>query len=179
MISGAAVRQNACKWALVLAVLTGCDRKPESPRAHWIPLAQLQATYGRLITVGNHPTPDQHGTGERLGLFRDDRGRIYGLPLTIESDGGIRGCAPPGLRSAAVTDTIPAASTLVGSMNEPTGWRAGTGKLELLLRNGDGSIYVQPVTGGEIAGGPVCWAPDSPGPPQKLQYYLIVPNEAK
>lgn len=179
MIFGSAVRQSAAQWALVLAVLTGCDRKPALPRAPYVPLAQLQETYGRLITVGNHPTPDQHGTGERLGFFRDDRGRIYGLPLTIEGAGEIRGCAPPGLRSAAVTDTIPAGSTLVGSMNEPTGWRGGTGKLELLLQNAAGSTFLQPVSAGEMADGPVCWAPESPGPPQKLHYYLIVTNEAK
>jgi hypothetical protein len=138
----------------------------------------LQTSYGQLITVGNHPTLDQNGTGERLGLFRDAAGRVWGLPITISKSGAILGCAPPGLGSAGVTDTIPVDSTIVGATNEPTGWRGGTGKLELLLRDPGGEIRVQGLKGGEIATGPVCRAPELPGPPQKLQYYLIAVGSA-
>jgi hypothetical protein len=160
---------------ITAALLAGCSRRPLPPQAPYLPLSQLQPTYGELITVGNHPTPDQNGTGERLGLFRDPGGRIWGLPLTITGKGAVLGCAPPGLPTARVTDTIPRDTTIVGATNAPTGWRGGTGKLELILRNTNGEIRSQTVTGDEIQAGPVCWAPESPGPPQKLQYYLINP----
>ena len=164
-------------WLVLIALVTvvGCSRRPVPPQARYVPLAQLQDTYGALITAGNHPTPDQNGTGERVGLFRDRDDRVWGLPLSIASSGAILGCAPPGLRSANVTDTIPRDTIIIGATNEPTGWRGGTGKLELLLRSPNGEIHSQTVAGGEIAGGPVCWAPELPGPPQKLQYYLITP----
>ena len=46
-----------------------------------------------------------------------------------------------------------------GGLDERADRMAGrTGKLELLLRNAAGSTFLQPVTGGEIAEGPVCWA---------------------
>jgi hypothetical protein len=166
-----------CGWRVLIVLVTaaGCSRRPGPPQARYVPLAELQDTYGALITTGNHPTPDQHGTGERVGLFLDGDGRVWGLPLIIASSGAILGCAPPGLRSANVTDTIPSDTVIIGATNEPTGWRGGTGKLELLLRSPNGEIRSQTVAGGEIVGGPVCWAPELPGPPQKLQYYLITP----
>lgn len=40
-------------------------------RATYVPISQLEPSYGQLITVSNAPTPDQHGTGDRLGIFRD------------------------------------------------------------------------------------------------------------
>jgi hypothetical protein len=161
------------------AVLSGCAGKPGPQQAPYEPLARLQETYGSLITVGNHPTADQNGTGERLGLFHGANGRIWGLPLTLASNGAILGCAPPGLRGARVTDMIPDDVTVVGAMNEPTGWRGGTGKLELLLRDARGEVRSQTVAGGEIETGPVCWAPELPGPPQRLQYYLIAPAKSQ
>src|SRR6185312_4308579 len=160
----------------ISVLLAACSRERATTPAPWALLADLQRIYGPLITAGNHPTPDQHGTGERLGLFRDASGRVWGLPLTISKTGEILGCAPTDLRNAQVTDTIPAGLTVVGATNEPTGWRGGTGKLELLLRDRGGELHVQSVSGGEIATGPVCQAPELPGPPQKLQYYLIVPG---
>lgn len=161
---------------LSAAVLSGCSAKQAaSPDASWVPLAQLEESYGPLVTVGNHPTPDQHGTGERLGFFREASGHVWGIPLTIGSGDAILGCSPQGLKSAAVTDTIPADSTIIGATNQPTGWRGGTGKLELLLRNSRGQLFKRDVAGGEMVSGPVCRAPELPGPPQKLRYYLIVP----
>src|ERR1700722_18019150 len=71
---------------------TGCARPPESARAPYVPLAEVEATYGALITAGNHPTLDQHGTGERVGLFRDASGEVWGLPLTAASNGSVLAC---------------------------------------------------------------------------------------
>ena len=50
-----------------------------------MPLAQIESGFGRLITAGNHPTPDQHGTGDRIGLLLDAGGTIWGLPLAVEN----------------------------------------------------------------------------------------------
>ena len=122
------------RWATAIAViLTACSAHKDRPRASYVPLAELEAVYGPLITAGNHPTGDQSGTGDRLGLFRDAAGTIWGLPLAIMADGTVVGCAPPSVHDAPVTDNYPAVSTVIGSTNEPTGWRGGTGKLELLL----------------------------------------------
>ena len=130
-----------------------------------MPLAQLEATYGPLITAGNHPTPDQHGTGDRVGLFQDRDGTIWGLPLTVADQGSVLGCAPAGLHESPVTDTLPAdTKAVIGVTNEPTGWRGGTGKLELLLRTSQGELHWQAVAGGEIATGPACWAQEYPAP---------------
>ena len=123
------------RWATAIAViLTACSAHKDRPRASYVPLAELEAVYGPLITAGNHPTGDQSGTGDRLGLFRDAAGTIWGLPIAIMADGTVVGCAPPSVHDAPVTDSYPEASTVIGSTNEPTGWRGGTGKLELLLR---------------------------------------------
>jgi hypothetical protein len=140
-------------------------------------MAALQAKFGSLITTGNHPTPDQNGTGDRVGFFRQADGTVWGLPLTITTEGAVVGCAPATLQSANVTDTYPAASTIVGTTNEPTGWRGGTGKLELVLRNPDGTIKVQPVSGEKLPQGPSCWAQLPPGPPQQLSYYRLAPTK--
>src|ERR1051325_9400040 len=123
------------RWTvMVLALaLLSCGSPVHQPRAPYVPLAQLEAAYGRLITAGNHPTPDQNGTGDRVGLFLDSSGTIWGLPLAVENGGEVLGCAPNELRRAKVTDTYPAGATILGATNQPTGWRGGTGKLELLL----------------------------------------------
>src|SRR5205823_9798337 len=105
-----------------------------------------------------HPTPDQHGTGDRLGLFLDKTGEIWGIPLTLASNGAVMGCAPPTLRESKSTDTYPAASTVIGTTNEPTGWRAGTGRIELVLRAPNGDLEWRSVTGGRLTAGAVCWA---------------------
>jgi hypothetical protein len=74
-----------------------------------------------------------------------------------------------------VTDTFPAGSTLLGATNQPTGWRGGTGTLELLLRDAGGAIRCLAVRGASVAGGLTCWAPESPGPLQQLYYYRLAP----
>jgi hypothetical protein len=140
-----------------------------------VPLAQLESVFGRLITAGNHPTPDQHGTGDRVGLFLDAGGTIWGLPITVEKGGNVLGCAPPGLHDAKVTDTYPTGAVILGATNVPTGWRGGTGNLELLFRRSDGAVQWRAVAGGQTAEGPVCWAQELPGPAQPLHYYRLAP----
>jgi len=162
-------------WCAGVLALTGCAARRDPPRSEYVPLKQLEATYGPLITAGNHPTPDQHGTGDRLGLFRDTKGTVWGLPLTLGAGGSVMGCAPSGLRSAEVTGTYPADETIIGATNEPTGWRGGTGRLELLMRAADGAVHWSDVQGARLAAGPVCWAQESPGPPQALLYYRLTP----
>lgn len=169
-------RFGATFWiAVVLVQVVACRTERAPTHALYVPLAQLEATYGTLITGGNHPTNDQNGTGDRLGLFRETGGTIWGVPLRTAEDGSVLGCAPSGLHDAAVTDTYPAASTVIGTANEPTGWRGGTGKLELLLRAPGGEIRWKAVGGGQVAGS-VCWAQELPGPAQPLQYYRLAPR---
>jgi hypothetical protein len=81
------------------------------------------------------------------------------------------------LRDAPVTDHYPAGATIIGATNEPTGWRGGTGKLEVLLRGQQGKIEWRAVSASHIDIGPVCWAQDPPGPKQLLLYYRLSPLE--
>ncbi len=167
-------------YLLPIALLfMACNRQEEKPRASYVPLSQIESSFGRLVTAGNHPTADQMGTGDRLGLFRDSGGTIWGLPLAVTKDSSVSVCAPAVLHDAPVTDHYPADSTVIGATNEPTGWRGGTGKLELLLRNGEGKIEWQAVSGAHLDGGPVCWAQDPPGPKQPLLYYRLAPSGQK
>lgn len=144
------------------------------PQAAYVPVSQLEKDYGRLITVSNSPTPDQHGTGDRLGLFRDNSGTVWGIPLTIAENGETLGCAPPALREADVSDTLPAdVIEIIGAVNEPSGWRGGTGKLELLVRDSQGVLRWHSVAGAEIKDGPVCMSQSPPTPGHPLKYYRI------
>jgi hypothetical protein len=173
MASGLTLFAVAAGAALVSVA---CGTHQDSPRAPYLPLTEVEATYGPLITTGNHPTPDQHGTGERVGFFRDASGTVWGLPLAAGSSGAVLACAPALIRDGNVTDTFPAGSTIVGTTNEPTGWRGGTGSLELVLRDSHGTIRWEAIHGAKEASGPVCWAPESPGPPQQLHYYRLKPT---
>jgi hypothetical protein len=176
MVQSPALRLPAASVIAVAVMLVACGRHDSNrPRAAYVPLAQLESVYGRLVTAGNHPTPDQAGTGDRVGLFLDPSGTIWGLPLAVESGGEVLGCAPSELQRAGVTGTYPAGATILGATNQPTGWRGGTGKLELLLRRSDGEIRWSPVSGGQTSDGPVCWAQEQPGPPQRLHYYRLAP----
>jgi hypothetical protein len=157
----------------VVVAFTGCGGHHDSPRAPYVSLSIIEATYGPLITAGNHPTGNQNGTGERVGFFQDPNGSVWGLPLAIASSGELLACAPPAVHEAKVTDSIPAGSTIIGATNEPTGFRDGTGKLELLLRDSRGTIHRQQISGAQVTAGPVCWAPDVPGPRQRLDYYRL------
>lgn len=158
----------------IVCISTSCNRKPERPKAVYVPIAQIEQSYGRLIATANMPTPDQNGTGDHLGLFRDDAGTIWGIPLMYDEGGGnLLGCAPSTLREAPVTDSIPAGELeIVGASNEPSGWRGGTGKLELLFRDSHGAFHRQSVAAAELKNGPVCWS-QSP-PEQPLPYYRLI-----
>jgi len=167
------------RFAIVVGIavaFTSCSRHHDPAQAPYLPLTEVQATYGQLITAGNHPTPDQNGTGERVGLFREVHGTVWGLPVTVADGGAVFACAPPALHDQKVTDTFPSGSTVIGSTNEPTGWRGGTGRLEILLRDASGGVRWQAVRGGEVASGPLCWVPQSPGLPQQLHYYRLDPR---
>ena len=162
-----------------ILALMACSGRRDPPRAPFVSLADLERTYGRLITAGNHPTPDQNGTGDRVGFFLDEKGNVWGLPLAMTSAGAVLACAPPALRDAAVTDTYPSGEIIIGSTNEPTGWRGGTGKMELLLRGPRGDIHWRTINGARITSGAVCRAQESPGPPQELRYYRLAPTSGQ
>jgi len=165
------------QYVLIVAVLfTACSSHKDRPRAPYVALNEIESVFGPLVTAGNHPTANQMGTGDRVGLFRDSAGTIWGLPLTIADNGDVLGCAPYTLRNAPVTDHYPADAEVIGATNEPTGWRGGTGKLELLLREGAGKVEWRSVNGSRIDVGPVCWAQDPPGPKQQLLYYRLTPT---
>jgi len=160
---------------LIAAVwCASCERR--SPEASYAPLNDVEAAYGRLITTANHPTPYQHGTGERIGVFEGSDGMIFGLPIAAAYDGSLVVCAPEALHSARVTAHYPTGWAIIGATNEPTGWRGGTGTLEIVLRDPSGTVHLQPVAGAELADGPVCRASSMPGPEQNLQYYRIAPQ---
>lgn len=167
------LRTTVLWGGLIIAFLVGSSCSAEPPRAIYVPVDQLEATYGRLISLANFPTPDQNGTGDLMGLFRDDQGTIWGIPLSISPDGTVLGCAPPTLRDSEVSGVVPDDGlAIVGAANEPTGWRGGTGKLGLLLRDAQGKLrwhYVEP---GEIMTGPVCWSQSEPV--QVLKHYRLV-----
>ncbi len=160
----------------VLLLFAACQQ-PAPPAVDYVPVAQLEQQYGRLITVSNSPTPNQNGTGDRLGLFRDDTDTVWGIPLLAGNDGSVLGCAPPLLREVPVSDTLPSDIVeIVGAANEPTGWRGGTGKLELLLRDAQGRLRWHSVAAVEIKTGPLCIS-QSP-PKQPLKYYRLVKADA-
>ena len=164
---------HRCCTALLAVGLVGCRSSPPPASAPYVPVVQLEARYGPLITAGNYHTRDQYGTGDRMGLFRDKNGTVWGLPLTVGDGGTVLGCAPPALGDAPVTDRLPAGTAeILGAANEPTGWRGGTGELELLLRNAQGGVRWQPVRSGEIQSGPVCRA-QSPPEESLLPYYRL------
>jgi hypothetical protein len=159
-----------CFLNATLFVVSCRNSKP--PKAAYVRISQLEPNFGRLITVANAPTPNQHGTGDRLGLFKDDAGTVWGIPLMIADNGDLLGCAPTKLREFSVTDTLPGDVEIVGATNEPNGWREGTGKLELMLRDKNGELHSHPIKAGEVKNGPVCWS-QSP-PEQPLPYYRLV-----
>jgi hypothetical protein len=157
---------------LTLLLFVSCSQ-PKQAHGNYVPVSQLEQIYGRLITVSNVPTQDQHGTGDRLGIFRDSSGTVWGKPLTIADNGDLLGCAPPMLREFEVTDTLPAdAVDIIGAVNQPSGWRGGTGKLELLVRDAQGGLRLHSVASAEVKTGPVCWSQSPPAQP--LKYYRLI-----
>jgi hypothetical protein len=176
-MTAASRRAMLAAMAGAAIALTACAEKQSVPqRAQFVPIADVEATHGPLIGAANHPTPNQNGNGERVGLFRDAAGAVWGLPLAITADSGVLVCAPPALAHAEVTDSIAAGSSIVGATNTPTGWRGGTGNLELLLRDAHGKIYRQAVHGAALPDGVVCTDPERQGPPLRLHYYRLAPG---
>jgi hypothetical protein len=143
-------------------------------RAPYVPLENAEERFGKLLTASNHPTPDQHGTGERVGFFRAADGTIWGLPIALDEGGEVTACVAPALSTSPVTDHLPATAVdVIGATNAPTGWRGGTGGLELLIRDARGSLRWLPVKSGRIMQGAKCWAKEPPGPRQELHYYRL------
>ena len=162
----------------LLGALLSCANKPKPSTVAYIPLTQAEEKFGPLLTVGNEPTADQHGTGERVGIFKDHTNTLWGLPLRLSSDGAIFACAPASLLQAQITDTLQTnAVSVLGATNTPTGWRGGTGKLELVFRDKDSRLTWYAVAGGKLDGGPVCTAPEEASPPGYTKYYRIVRSE--
>jgi hypothetical protein len=161
---------------VAMFALAACGRREQPVSAPWISMAEAEAMFGPLMTTGNHPTPNQYGTGERVGLFTDRDGTVWGLPVAVAENGDLRVCASPEFHAAGVTDTFPAGAVIIGTTNAPTGWRDGTGNLELIFRDAGGAVRRQAVAGSYPAKGPVCKAPNSPGPPQLLAYYRLIPG---
>jgi len=161
--------------AAAALLLAGCGRNSLPERAPYRPLAEVERVYGPLLTVGNLPTPAQHGTGERLGFFRDEAGTLWGLPLASGAEGGVLACAPRLIRYAPATGTFPPELALVGLSNQPTGWRGGTGELELVLRDGEGKMLLRRVHGARLDAGLACQDPEPAGPKRDLIYYRLAP----
>lgn len=116
-----AQRQGAISTVSAIVAVTACVRRSEPPRASLVPLIDLEDTFGNLITAGNHPIPDQNGTGDRLGLFLElmEPFGAYRSRLCPQARCWL---APPALHGAAVTDRYSAGATVVGATDEPTNW---------------------------------------------------------
>ena len=167
----------AAAFAATIALTAACScraRREERRQAPQESIAEVERTYGPLVATGNYPTPDQNGTGGRVGLFQDASGAIWGLPLFVDGNAVVAACAPAAVRDAKATDSFDAESSVVGATNQPTGWRGGTGDLELLLRDGQGTIRRQAVHGADLDEA-ACRAPELASSRQRLHYYHLVP----
>lgn len=111
-----------------------------------------------------------------MGIFADANGTVWGLPVAAAENGDLRVCASPAFRGADVTGTFPAGAVIIGTANAPTGWREGTGVLELFFRDANGVVRHQTVAGSHLPNGPVCVAPALPGPPQLLVWFRLSPS---
>ena len=165
--------------AIVLATImvagmfiAGCRSSGVEVDSSYLPLSEVQDRFGTLIAAGNLPTLNQGGTGERIGFFRDSNGSIWGLPVAVGDTGAVSVCAPVALRGFSNTDNLPAGTTIVGSTNAPTGWRGGTGELELVLRDADGSVRWHKIHGAALADSAKCG-------PRPLHYYRLAFDSAR
>src|ERR1700723_226196 len=87
-----------------MVLTTSCGGRREEPAAY-LPVTDVESVYGKLITAGNHPTPNQNGTGERVGLFEGADGTVWGFPLVPGTNRTVLACAPSLVQKEAVTDT--------------------------------------------------------------------------
>jgi len=86
-------------------MFVSCGRHdPKRPRAAYLPLAQFETVWPPDYSR-KPPYAGPEWTGDRVGLFLDASGAVWGLPLAVENGGEVLGCAPNELRRARVTDT--------------------------------------------------------------------------
>jgi hypothetical protein len=161
------------------ALLSACEKEPTPPSTYKISAEDLEKRFGEIIEVANIPTPDQHGTGDKMGLFRDKNDTIWGVPVSVGENQSLIGCAPPELETAKVSDTLPSDTVkIVGATNEPTAWRGGTGELKLLLRISQNKLRWHTVKAVSLETDSVCWSKSEPVQPLKF-YRLVIADREK
>jgi hypothetical protein len=68
-----------------------------------------------------------------------------------------------------MTDTLPSdMAEIVGATNEPSGWRGGTGRLELVFRDKNGVVRSHPVSSGELKTHSPCMTESPPVVPSRF-----------
>jgi hypothetical protein len=157
---------------LLTGLLSSCVE--ERPRhAYKISPEELERRFGRIVTVANMPTPDQNGTGDKMGLFRDKDDTFWGVPVSVGENQSLVGCAPRELEEAKVSDTLPSdTKEIIGAANEPTAWRGGTGELKLLLRTHQNKLRWKTINALSLETDSVCWSKSEPV--QSLKFYRLV-----
>ena len=168
--------RGCCVALAALVIACGRDR-PRPSLIPSAPIAGLELRWGKLVAAANFPTGQQSGTGTRVGFFLDSTGTLWGIPLSVTPGSGrLHGCAPPELQRAPVTDSLSAEiHQVIGATNAPTGYRMGTGRLELLGRDRTGAVRLQSVAGGDLTGIAVCDTLSNLGYPKySLPYYRLV-----
>jgi hypothetical protein len=160
------------KLILLTALLSACTE--ERPLRTFNTSAEdLEKRFGQIIEVANIPTPDQHGTGDKMGLFRDKNGTIWGVPVSVGENQSLVGCAPPELEKVQISDTLPPDTVkIVGATNEPTTWRGGTGEMKLLLRTSQNKLRWHTVKPIDLVTDSVCWSKAKPV--RALKFYRLV-----
>jgi len=134
---------------------------------------ELEERFGQIIEVANIPTPAQHGTGDKMGLFQDKEDTFWGVPVSVGPGQSLVGCAPPDLEKISVSDTLPSDTVeIVGATNEPTSWRAGTGALKLLVRTSQNRLRWQTVKSVTLETDSPCWS--TADPVRALGFYRLV-----
>jgi hypothetical protein len=157
----------------LIALFSACKKGPPPPSTYKISAEDLEKRFGQIIEVANIPTPDQHGTGDKMGLFHDNDNTFWGVPVSVGENQNLVGCAPPELEKAPVSDTLPSDTVeIVGATNEPTAWRGGTGELKLLLRTSQYKLRWHTVKALELETDSVCWSKSEPV--QVLKFYRLV-----
>ncbi len=155
------------------ALLSACEKEPPPPSTYTISAEDLEKRFGKIIEVANIPTPDQHGTGDKMGLFHDKQDTFWGVPVSVGENQSLVGCAPPELEKAPVSDTLPSDTVeIVGVTNEPTAWRGGTGELKLVLRTSQNKLRWHTVKSITLETDSVCWSKSEPV--QALKFYRLV-----
>jgi hypothetical protein len=142
--------------AVVLAAVAVSALKKHGGRgAHdvvaYLPVAELESGWGRLIAAANIAMHARSPGSDRVGFFRAADGTLWGLPLAVpDANGRVSGCAPPELRAARVTDSLPAdVVEILGASDFFSDARAGTAGVHLLVRGVGGGIRWHRVSASE------------------------------